>query len=90
MTGIKHSAVGWPSAVVIEWDRDNHRANGLDPDLVPDEPYHIKRVPAIKERYGFSTATLYRRIADGSFPKPIPLGRPATPELDGGPDPVQS
>jgi predicted DNA-binding transcriptional regulator AlpA len=53
---------------------------------VPTEPYHIKRVPAIKERYGFSTATLYRRIKDGTFPKPIALGCAPSRELDIGSD----
>jgi hypothetical protein len=74
MSITKPAAVGWPSTVVIDWDRAHLRANGLDPAQVPDEPYHIKRVPAIKERYGWSTATLYRRISDGTFPKPIPIG----------------
>ena len=87
----QHSAVGWPSPVIEAWDREHLRTNGLDPAQVPTEPYHIKRVPAIKQRYGWSTPTLYRRIKDGSFPKPIPLGRPATPELDNCPDdPVEA
>lgn len=86
MSFTKPSAVGWPSTVVEDWDRQHLRSNGLDPAQVVATPYHIKRVPAIKERYGWSTATLYRRIKDGSFPKPIPLGRAATHELDDCPD----
>lgn len=81
-----HMAVGWPSPIVEEWDRRQFTLNGLDPALVPTEPFHIKRVPAVKERYGWSTATLYRRIKDGSFPKPISLGAPPRHDLDWAPD----
>lgn len=34
----------------------------------------ILRLPAVKDRTGLSRSTLYLRMADGSFPKPISLG----------------
>ncbi len=35
------------------------------------------RVPATLERYGISRSTLYLRIADGSFPRPVKIGKRA-------------
>lgn len=32
------------------------------------------RLPAVIDQTGLSRATIYRRVADGSFPKPVPLG----------------
>lgn len=32
------------------------------------------RLPQVKARTGLSRSTIYARIAQGSFPKPIPLG----------------
>jgi len=37
-------------------------------------PSLIFRLPAVKEITGLSTATIYRRMEDGSFPRPISLG----------------
>jgi prophage regulatory protein len=34
----------------------------------------ILRLPAVKARTGLSRSSLYLRIAEGSFPKPISLG----------------
>ena len=34
----------------------------------------ILRLPAVKARTGLSRSTLYLRISDGAFPKPINLG----------------
>lgn len=34
----------------------------------------ILRLPAVKARTGLSRSTLYQRITDGMFPKPIQLG----------------
>ena len=34
----------------------------------------ILRLPAVKARTGLSRSTIYLRIAEGSFPKPISLG----------------
>lgn len=34
----------------------------------------ILRLPAVKARTGLSRSTIYLRIADGSFPKPVSLG----------------
>jgi prophage regulatory protein len=35
------------------------------------------RIPAVLERFGFSRSTLYLRIADGSFPRPVKIGKRA-------------
>lgn len=34
----------------------------------------ILRLPTVKARTGLSRSTIYLRIAEGSFPKPISLG----------------
>lgn len=34
------------------------------------------RLPNVKARTGLSAATIYRRIAAGTFPRPVPLGSP--------------
>ena len=34
----------------------------------------ILRLPTVKERTGLSRSTIYLRISEGSFPKPIALG----------------
>jgi prophage regulatory protein len=34
----------------------------------------ILRLPAVKARTGLSRSTIYQRMADGTFPKPISLG----------------
>jgi prophage regulatory protein len=45
---------------------------------VPPLPVHptdrILRLPAVRQRIPLSVATIYRRIAAGQFPKPVPLG----------------
>lgn len=34
----------------------------------------LLRLPAVKSRTGLSRSTIYKRIADGAFPKPVSLG----------------
>lgn len=34
----------------------------------------ILRLPAVKARTGLSRSTIYQRVADGDFPRPVPLG----------------
>ena len=34
----------------------------------------ILRLPAVTARTGLSRSTIYQRIAEGRFPKPVPLG----------------
>jgi prophage regulatory protein len=34
----------------------------------------ILRLPAVKSRTGLSRSTIYLRVADGSFPRPVSLG----------------
>ena len=34
----------------------------------------VLRLPAVKSRTGLSRSSIYIRIADGTFPKPIALG----------------
>ncbi len=35
---------------------------------------NILRLPAVKARTGLSRSTIYLRISEGSFPKPVALG----------------
>lgn len=37
----------------------------------------VLRLPDVKRRTGLSRSSLYLRIAEGSFPRPIPLGERA-------------
>lgn len=39
-----------------------------------DSPPRIERLPDVLRRVGISRSTLYARIQQGTFPKPIPLG----------------
>ena len=34
----------------------------------------LLRLPAVKARTGLSRSTIYQRISDGTFPRPISLG----------------
>ena len=34
----------------------------------------ILRLPAVKARTGLSRSTIYLRVAEGTFPKPVSLG----------------
>lgn len=36
--------------------------------------HNILRLPAVKTRTGLSRSTIYLRISEGSFPKPVSLG----------------
>lgn len=37
-------------------------------------PHTILRLPAVKARTGLSRSTIYLRLAEGGFPKPVSLG----------------
>jgi predicted DNA-binding transcriptional regulator AlpA len=67
-------AVGWPSPVIASWMKERLRAAEADPGLVPDEPFRFLRMPEVLSRTGLGRTTLYRRIENGTFPRPIPLG----------------
>lgn len=45
----------------------------LDPVVMPGDD-RILRLPAVEARVGLSRATIYRRVAAGDFPRPVPLG----------------
>lgn len=34
----------------------------------------ILRLPTVRSRVGYSRSSIYSRVADGSFPKPVRLG----------------
>ncbi|HEY5330421.1 MAG TPA: AlpA family transcriptional regulator [Acidobacteriaceae bacterium] len=42
----------------------------------------ILRLPAVKTRTGLSRSTIYARVAEGRFPKPISLGARAIGWID--------
>lgn len=42
----------------------------------------ILRLPLVKARTGLSRSTIYLRIAEGSFPKPVSLGARAVGWLE--------
>ena len=37
-------------------------------------PHTVLRLPVVKARTGLSRSTIYLRISEGAFPKPINLG----------------
>jgi prophage regulatory protein len=39
-------------------------------------PPRFERLPEVLRRTGLSRSTLYARIKEGRFPRPIPLGSP--------------
>jgi prophage regulatory protein len=45
-------------------------------------PQAILRLPAVKARTGLSRSTIYLRIAEGTFPRPIALGARAVGWLE--------
>jgi prophage regulatory protein len=42
----------------------------------------ILRLPAVKTRTGLARSTIYLRISEGTFPKPVSLGRRAVGWLE--------
>ena len=42
----------------------------------------ILRLPSVKARTGLSRSTIYLRVADGSFPRPVSLGARAVGWLE--------
>jgi prophage regulatory protein len=43
-----------------------------------DEPRILERLPRVKARSGISRSEIYRRIARGTFPRPVKLGERAS------------
>ena len=39
-----------------------------------DAPTRVLRLPRVQARTGLSRSTIYMRVAQGSFPKPVRLG----------------
>jgi prophage regulatory protein len=37
-------------------------------------PIHILRLPSVTARTGLSRSSIYGKVADGSFPRPLVLG----------------
>ncbi len=46
-------------------------------------PYTILRLPAVKARTGLSRSTIYLRIAEDRFPRPVSLGSNTVGWIDG-------
>jgi prophage regulatory protein len=54
--------------------KDRLAAAGLDPATVPDEEFRLWRLKEVCRRVGLSTSSIYRKVSDGTFPAPVPLG----------------
>lgn len=54
----------------------NNRRSGVDMTT------NVLRLPAVKARCGLSRSTIYQRVADGHFPKPVNLGARAVGWLE--------
>ena len=70
-------AVAWPNSVVLNWMRQRILDAGGNAECVPTEPFAFWRIGEVARRTGLGKATLYRKIAEGTFPKGVPLGSPA-------------
>lgn len=46
--------------------------------MSPDHPSSILRVKSVLERTGLSRSTLYRKVHDGTFPKPLHISQRCT------------
>jgi predicted DNA-binding transcriptional regulator AlpA len=71
-------AVAWSSTAIVQWMRDCIAASGADPTLIPDEPARLLRLPDVEARVGLKRSSIYRKIEEGSFPRPILLGAERT------------
>ena len=70
-------ATGIPNTLVYAWLRQNAVEVGSDPAAYPDPPFRMMRPDEAAQVCGISTATLYRMVERGSFPRPVPLIRRA-------------
>jgi predicted DNA-binding transcriptional regulator AlpA len=68
-------AVRWPSPAVLKWVRDQVVAAGGDPSQVPEMPFRLLPLGAVREMTGLSTSTVYRMQAAGEFPRSVPVDR---------------
>ena len=53
-------AVRWTSPAVLNWVRERIKAAGGDPAEVPEMPFKLLPLAAVRELTGFSTSTLYQ------------------------------
>jgi predicted DNA-binding transcriptional regulator AlpA len=53
--------------------RERVAAGGGDPTDIPDEPVRFWRLPEVIERTSMGRTTIWRRVRDGQFPKPVTL-----------------
>lgn len=54
--------------------------------MLHDEVISMKklvRLPDVKELTGLSRSSVYAKVADGSFPQPIPIGKRAVAWIEG-------
>jgi predicted DNA-binding transcriptional regulator AlpA len=65
--------IAWESSEVIAWMRSRVVASGGNPSWIPDEPVSVWSLTEVCKRTGMDSATIYRRVADGQFPKPCTL-----------------
>jgi predicted DNA-binding transcriptional regulator AlpA len=72
-TTTRNFASAWTSTQLAAWARAQLIAQGLDGSEVPNEPFRFIRLKEVVKRTGLSRATIYRRVADGKFPKPVSL-----------------
>jgi predicted DNA-binding transcriptional regulator AlpA len=49
-------------------------AAGGDPGSVPDEEFHFLRLRELEKKVGLARSSIYRRVAEKTFPAPITLG----------------
>jgi prophage regulatory protein len=63
---------------ILEWALQGSAIKKTPPPQIPKTPDNpgstFLRLPAVRDRVGLSSPTIYRLIAKGEFPKPMTLG----------------
>jgi predicted DNA-binding transcriptional regulator AlpA len=65
--------VRWTSAAILEWQRQSLLRAGQDPAVVPEEQFRFLALPEVRIRVGLSVSSIYRAMAAGTFPRPVPI-----------------
>lgn len=66
-------SVAWTSVDITEWQRACVERSGGDPNKVPEMPFQFLRLPEVIRRTGLPRSTIYRKMSEGKFPKPVKL-----------------
>ncbi len=92
-TGYRPRMVRWNSAQIEALQRQMLIAAGHDPSVVAHMPFRFLTLREVKELLGLSTASIYRGMAAGNIPRPIPydgITQRPNEAADGGAPPTKT